>query len=64
MVRIDASPPFEGTRYKSPLKEKTIVSPSGDIAGYLIQRGVPAAHTNDAKKMIANKKLITLNFDI
>ena len=47
-----ALPPEEGTEYKSPLKVKTILLPSGEMEGYRSQFGVSYADTSEKTKSI------------
>jgi hypothetical protein len=56
-----AVPPAAGTLYRSPLYVKTIVDPSGEMAGYLSQVGSDWAIINigeSTNKVSANNFLI------
>jgi hypothetical protein len=47
-----ALPPEDGTEYRSPLKVKTILLPSGEMEGYLSQFGLSCADTREKAKSI------------
>jgi len=55
MVSGLASPPFADTENKSPWYENTMVSPSGEMAGYRIQSGLSASSVFPEKAKIKSK---------